>query len=80
MIPYEKPRILEPTSTKLEPCPFCGYPLPAVRQTCSCDYPIAYVYCFNCGARGPGKIDPIGGDIEKTAIDAWNRRSDDRPS
>lgn len=69
MTAYEKPRLLEPTMTKLLPCPFCGGPVktligPFNRTT--------MFICDRCGAD----VCFYGAEHGDKAIAAWNRRAE----
>ena len=54
--------------TKLKPCPFCGGK-PVIYKSISDRK--AWVMCSECGATSSS------GFREKTAIRAWNRRTND---
>ena len=60
---------------ELKPCPFClraDAPTIVKRKpftVCGTILTDWYIYCENCGARGPEQR------LKKQAIDAWNKRS-----
>lgn len=84
-IPYEKPRLLEPTMTKLLPCPFCGRKAHVIQA----EKPLYshihkegwYVECDYCyvsmGLDFLSDNASMGAfATEADAIAAWNRRAD----
>lgn len=53
---------------KLKPCPFCGEQEPTAEEGEGGDY----VWCWKCGAQGPGSTDEYDGGVTE-AIAEWNR-------
>ena len=66
MTAYEKPRLLEPTMTKLLPCPFCG----GKAEFRSGSSTTPYIRCRECGGRTKSSRN------RANLITAWNRRAE----
>lgn len=75
MTAYEKPRLIEPTMTKLLPCPFCSG-RPTIKHLYVAGEPShSKIECTNCHIKTDYYVYQFG---ERNVIDVWNRRADAR--
>lgn len=78
MTEYEKPRLLEPTMTKLLPCPFCGSPATIDVMRIEPGWWGATAFCDGIADHVCSAQMICGGDTMEQAteavIAAWNRR------
>lgn len=71
------------SNIELKPCPFCGgeaiisrNDMIIKRKTQRC----AWVYCQKCGAKTPYYMRSNFEHYMRSAIEAWNRRADNKSS
>lgn len=62
-------------SSKINPCPFCGFKDNSVTNVPWCDK-IRVVICHHCNAVGPEAYSENGDmeSLEQEAVELWNRR------